>query len=188
MKYGQHLKAESIPEWRPHYMDYKSLKKILKAGLFSALCSMDEIGPNPPHTINDSSHLNSFVHRLEQEVCKVEQFFRSQVLRDVKAVDGLELALSSMSLTPQTREQEAAKIMSEVMEVMQRLPLMEKFAHQNEEGLRKIVKKFNKLFFSQLSTDSVSQGCSFLRSTRNTPLVNIRSGASSVHNLSLIHI
>lgn len=187
MKFGQQLKADAIPEWRPHYLDYKALKKHLKAGMFAALCRMDpsqDIGRL--HLLPDSLELDSFVQMLLPEVQKVEKFFQRQLACEQSNIHCLETALSSLSLSQQnTRQQNVQQLMQSVQSILEHLPLLEKFAHQNEEGLRKIVKKFNKVFFSSLSPQAFTQGCSFLTAVRRAPLVNIHTGVNTVHTTLL---
>lgn len=63
MKFGETLRRELIPEWRPHYVDYDGLKEVIKG------CSETE-----------------FMEQLDKEQDKVDQFIRGQIAELVNAI------------------------------------------------------------------------------------------------------
>eukprot|EP00656_Telonema_subtile_P003963 TRINITY_DN1179_c0_g1_i1.p1 TRINITY_DN1179_c0_g1~~TRINITY_DN1179_c0_g1_i1.p1 ORF type:complete len:318 (-),score=101.08 TRINITY_DN1179_c0_g1_i1:51-1004(-) len=182
MKYGQQLKREAIPEWEAHYLNYKVLKKCIKAGMLSMLCDMDPNDPNAMLPAAPITQIEAFVKRLEPEVKKVEHFFQAQVNLELVNVNSLETSLSALTLSQaEPCAIKPEQLLKEIGMVLEQLQFLEKFARQNEEGLRKIVKKFNKLFFTQLSAEVFCRDCSFQATLRETPLVSIRTGANNIH-------
>lgn len=185
MKFGQQLKREAIPEWQPHYLNYKTLKKCIKAGMLNMISNMDPSDPTTMLMLNPAAQIEDFMKLLEPEITKVERFFQAQVSAEHLNVTTLESSLSALSLTTSPPSCQPEQLMSQTGAVLQQLQFLETFAHQNEEGIRKILKKFNKLFFTSLSPDSVSENCSFRAKVRETPLVSIRTGANHIRGALL---
>lgn len=197
MKFGHQLEESAIPEWRCYYLNYKALKKVVKHGMFDSLLGMsvpNNLSGVQTLTLPEPSgtHLQQFVEPLKAELSKVDKFFTSQLSVEVSNVSSIEDALRDLTISREAKQVEACtayrqqvmrRLMEQIVLALQRVQHLEKFAHQNEEGCRKIVKKFNKLSMcgTTLSHNDYVQGRSFHSLIRRIPLVNIRDGVRNMH-------
>ena len=97
MKFCKCLSAEAIPEWRGHYINYKALKKLVKARMFESLCRTDDILASSSCCTDEKvcqADVDLFVQGLQPEVLKVHEFFSSQVSIEMTNMSDLEAAVS----------------------------------------------------------------------------------------------
>ena len=192
MKFCKCLSAEAIPEWRDHYINYKALKKLVKARMFESLCRTDDILASSSCCTDEKvcqADVDLFVQGLQPEVLKVHEFFSSQVSIEMTNMSDLEAAVSALKLQQVAKpEAQLANAECQIQQhlrtgnkLLGRLGYLEKYAAANEEGVRKIVKKFNKNIGTQLLHDNFSRDFSFHHKARGALLVRMKTGTNIIH-------
>ena len=88
MKFGKYLESKARPEWRAHYMDYKTLKDLIKAATEEVAATSGGLPDFSPRTTSLTvarpiagrrSSEEAFYEALEAEVSKVNKFTVGQV-------------------------------------------------------------------------------------------------------------
>lgn len=105
MKFGKHLEKNLNPEWRPHYIAYEALKKLIKEAELSV--SSPRLSSAAPRTasltvsVDRGDELNElFFARLNTEVNKVSQFTEHLMEEIRKGIDRIQRVLDSTQQLP----------------------------------------------------------------------------------------
>ena len=100
MKFGQRLKEEALPEWKEFYLDYGSLKKMIK-GKWDHLDVEDPEGnPEGDALIGDSEDNiveQRFLQGLRDELGKVNAFYLSREMELNEKLEAMENCLIEFS-------------------------------------------------------------------------------------------
>ncbi|GAM18096.1 hypothetical protein SAMD00019534_012710, partial [Acytostelium subglobosum LB1] len=119
MKYGKYIKNNMLDEWGVHYVDYKELKRILMD-----LC--DEKTPATPSQRTDRN--STFLRSLWKQFQKIDKFV-TETEREIS---------SKIQYLEQTSDATA------IVFTMKELDRLISFVELNQEGIRKILKKYDK--------------------------------------------
>ncbi|KAI9475815.1 MAG: hypothetical protein EXX96DRAFT_574771 [Benjaminiella poitrasii] len=152
MKFGKQIQSQQFTEWSPYYLDYKGLKKFISALLKTPADSLRELGLPPIEIDEDRAKLlqsqkAAFFFKLERELEKINSFYlqkenelkvRLRTLIDKKKV-----------LQSDTRRlKHASTLFKAIQEAFtqfeQELTKIQKYVELNNEGFRKILKKWDK--------------------------------------------
>lgn len=126
MKFANRLEEEKIPAWAQEYMEYKLLKKRLKRP--------DEPGSSA-----------AFFRLLDEQFVKVVSFMRVQqemICRELEA-DLLPLALQA---APARGAADGPQTLARCQSLEEQVGQFLHYVRLNQDGLRKILKKFDKRF------------------------------------------
>ncbi|KAI9341860.1 hypothetical protein BD770DRAFT_351886 [Pilaira anomala] len=152
MKFGKQIQSQQFTEWSPYYLDYKGLKKFISSLLNTPADSLKALGLPPVNVEDDRSKLlqsqkAAFFFKLERELEKINSFYlqkenelkvRLRTLIDKKKV-----------LQSDTRRlKHASTLFKAIQEAFvqfeQELTKIQKYVELNNEGFRKILKKWDK--------------------------------------------
>ncbi|CAO3690052.1 unnamed protein product [Rhizopus microsporus] len=151
MKFGKQIQSQQFTEWSPYYLDYKGLKKFISSLLNAPADSLKALGLPPIDDEDRSKLLQSqkaaFFFKLERELEKINLFYlqkenelkvRLRTLIDKKKV-----------LQSDTRRlKHASTLFKAIQEAFiqfeQELTKIQKYVELNNEGFRKILKKWDK--------------------------------------------
>ncbi|OAD01793.1 hypothetical protein MUCCIDRAFT_144012, partial [Mucor lusitanicus CBS 277.49] len=208
-QFGKQIQSQQFTEWSPYYLDYKGLKKFISSLLNTPADSLKALGLPPIGIEEDRAKLlqsqkAAFFFKLERELEKINSFYlqkenelkvRLRTLIDKKKV-----------LQSDTRRlKHASTLFKAIQEAFvqfeQELTKIQKYVELNNEGFRKILKKWDKRSKSStkelyLSRQIDIQPCfntqvlcelSDLASANRIELSNIQEGipispVSSTHN------
>lgn len=105
MKFGKHLEKNLNPEWRPHYIAYEALKKLIKEAELSA--SSPRVSGAAPRTasltvsVDRGDELNElFFARLNTEVNKVSRFTEHLMEEIRRGINRIQQILDSTQQFP----------------------------------------------------------------------------------------
>ncbi|CAL8471696.1 g11238 [Coccomyxa elongata] len=145
VRFGEYLDQKQRSEWRPHYLDYKGLKDLIK----EAQQEMEQQG-----TVAFSPRTTSltvtrprgqkpaderFFEKLENEVTKINKFTQNQVSSLKKRLKALrDQVRDAKDSKNSTLTQEAKEIGDEFL-------ALEKYVNLNYLGFHKILKKHDKV-------------------------------------------
>lgn len=93
MKFAKRLASEAVPEWRPKYLQYKQLKKLIKIIPAHGLerdVEKDAASFSPDELI--------FLQQLEGELAKIDEFYRA---REKEAIERKSRILVQLHLLPE---------------------------------------------------------------------------------------
>ncbi|KAL9550387.1 hypothetical protein MBANPS3_004756 [Mucor bainieri] len=152
MKFGKQIQSQQFTEWSPYYLDYKGLKKFISSLLNTPADSLKALGLPPIGIEEDRAKLlqsqkAAFFFKLERELEKINSFYlqkenelkvRLRTLIDKKKV-----------LQSDTRRlKHASTLFKAIQEAFvqfeQELTKIQKYVELNNEGFRKILKKWDK--------------------------------------------
>ncbi|EGD72104.1 xenotropic and polytropic murine leukemia virus receptor xpr1 [Salpingoeca rosetta] len=120
MKFGDELFNNAIPEWRPAYVNYKRLKKLLKAirtkfprvipdlhpmvttNVSPDFKTEEEVEEERLEAISNSNEEKAFLQAVDAELDKVNKFFLEQDDKARKTCDDLEAQLAALYVAHQT--------------------------------------------------------------------------------------
>ncbi|KAH3661910.1 hypothetical protein OGAPHI_006089 [Ogataea philodendri] len=144
MKFGKTFLGHQVPEWQHSYMNYKALKKQIKA---IAQQQADLLAKDPSaDTLNDPdvrAELASFFFNLDRNIERVDDFFNKQYTeyeRRLKKITSV-LAPSQLQFNDEEEADEVIGIMLELRNCFRNLKW---FGELNRRGFRKILKKLDK--------------------------------------------
>lgn len=121
MKFGEHLFNNAIPEWRAAYVDYKRLKKLLKAigrrfpkpvrdlhpmvatDVPADFRTAKEEEDDRLTEIQSSEEEKIFLTELNDELTKINNFFKEQLEQALKTEEDLEAQLAALYVAHQTK-------------------------------------------------------------------------------------
>ncbi|KAG2198472.1 hypothetical protein INT47_004459 [Mucor saturninus] len=152
MKFGKQIQSQQFTEWSPYYLDYKGLKKFISSLLNTPTDSLRALGLPHVNVEEDRAKLlqsqkAAFFFKLERELEKINSFYlqkenelkvRLRTLIDKKKV-----------LQSDTRRlKHASTLFKAIQEAFvqfeQELTKIQKYVELNNEGFRKILKKWDK--------------------------------------------
>lgn len=148
MKFGEQLKKEAISEWSSKYLDYESLKMYLKQIPYAWRPSPL---PTPTFSIINTTPISEMEHLflslLNSELEKVnvfygekeDEFYRTKFLLE----QAVHQPFDDLSLNNRKRMEQLRKA---CLETYRGLNLLRSFRRLNKVGIRKIVKKFDKVY------------------------------------------
>ncbi|KAI8332949.1 hypothetical protein EDC96DRAFT_526232 [Choanephora cucurbitarum] len=152
MKFGKQIQSQQFTEWSPYYLDYKGLKKFISSLLNTPADSLKALGLPPIDLEEDRAKLlqsqkAAFFFKLERELEKINSFYlqkenelkvRLRSLIDKKKVLQSDLRRLKHASTLFKAIQEA------FVQFEQELTKIQKYVELNNEGFRKILKKWDK--------------------------------------------
>ncbi|KAI8368706.1 hypothetical protein BD560DRAFT_447356 [Blakeslea trispora] len=152
MKFGKQIQSQQFTEWSPYYLDYKGLKKFISSLLNTPADSLKALGLPPIDLEDDRAKLlqsqkAAFFFKLERELEKINSFYlqkenelkvRLRSLIDKKKVLQSDLRRLKHASTLFKAIQEA------FLQFEQELTKIQKYVELNNEGFRKILKKWDK--------------------------------------------
>eukprot|EP00744_Colponema_vietnamica_P002545 GILI01003974.1.p1 GENE.GILI01003974.1~~GILI01003974.1.p1 ORF type:complete len:712 (-),score=239.90 GILI01003974.1:196-2331(-) len=153
MKFTRQLEYNAVPEWRDYYIRYKFLKRLIKKqeddtrrdsrASFSSFVESDA----HQHLLSlDKSHSESgFIEILDQELDKVDNFF---ITKEREFTSATETSVSSLNGLRAAEDDSALK--EQMVQLYLNISELRNFSTLNREGFRKILKKYDKHFGSQL--------------------------------------
>ncbi|KAG7921048.1 hypothetical protein KL927_000292 [Ogataea polymorpha] len=144
MKFGKTFLGHQVPEWQHSYMNYKALKKQIKA---ISQQQLELLAKDPEaDTLNDPdirAELASFFFNLDRNIEKVDDFYNKQYSeyeRRLKKITSV-LAPSQLQFNDDEEADEVIGIMLELRNCFRNLKW---FGELNRRGFRKILKKLDK--------------------------------------------
>ncbi|KAM9900579.1 hypothetical protein OXX69_009041 [Metschnikowia pulcherrima] len=159
MKFGKTFAAHQIPEWATHYMNYKHLKKIIKA-LDGHYNYMSETPQLLPELISQT--LSQFFFELDRDIEKVSEFYNTKLAeytrRSQRIVHVLGYQAGHVTRQADTAD-ELDEIVSILLEVRAACRNLKWFGELNHKGFVKILKKLDKKLtqLSALANEQMQQ-------------------------------
>lgn len=143
MKFGKGLMSEilaSSPEWAPFWLNYKSLKKRIKA--------VANAPTHPASTQKDISECElevAFFRDLQAELKKISLFYASEEKRFVFRYQQLRSVWKDLKKRDRIDAFEAQRLMFALVHYYRECIRLENFAVMNYQGFSKILKKHDKM-------------------------------------------
>ncbi|KAK4228446.1 Glycerophosphodiester phosphodiesterase GDE1 [Podospora fimiseda] len=132
MKFGKNLPRNQVPEWAPFYIDYKDLKKLIKA---AAAASQN----------GDQVDLAEFFFVLDRNLEDVDSFYNkkfSETCRRLKVLQDRYEA--TPDLVSNLDDDEIEELMGALLDLRSQLRNLQWFGEINRRGFVKITKKLDK--------------------------------------------
>ncbi|EIE78088.1 hypothetical protein RO3G_02792 [Rhizopus delemar RA 99-880] len=152
MKFGKQIQSQQFTEWSPYYLDYKGLKKFISSLLNAPADSLKALGLPPIDDEEDRAKLlqsqkAAFFFKLERELEKINSFYLQKEnelkVRLRTLVDKKKVLQSDIR-----RLKHASTLFKSIQEAFtqfeQELTKIQKYVELNNEGFRKILKKWDK--------------------------------------------
>ncbi|OBZ86897.1 Ankyrin repeat protein nuc-2 [Choanephora cucurbitarum] len=153
MKFGKQIQSQQFTEWSPYYLDYKGLKKFISSLLNTPADSLKALGLPPIDLEDDRAKLlqsqkAAFFFKLERELEKQINSFYLQKENELKVrlrslIDKKKVLQSDLR-----RLKHASTLFKAIQEAFvqfeQELTKIQKYVELNNEGFRKILKKWDK--------------------------------------------
>ncbi|KAI9255498.1 hypothetical protein BY458DRAFT_520184 [Sporodiniella umbellata] len=152
MKFGKQIQSQQFTEWSPYYLDYKGLKKFISSLLNAPSDSLKALGLPPVDDEEDRAKLlqsqkAAFFFKLERELEKINSFYLQKEnelkVRLRTLVDKKKVLQSDIR-----RLKHASTLFKSIQEAFtqfeQELTKIQKYVELNNEGFRKILKKWDK--------------------------------------------
>ncbi|KAJ9613425.1 Glycerophosphocholine phosphodiesterase [Cladophialophora chaetospira] len=135
MKFGRNLPRNQVPEWATSYIDYKGLKKLIKAAAHGGQEKQD----------GESPDLAGFLYTLDRNLEDVDQFYNKK-LQDFSR--RLKLLEDRYGLSPQAVAQldadDREDLLAALLELRGQLRKLQWYGEVNRRGFIKITKKLDK--------------------------------------------
>ena len=161
MKFGFVLKNQGIPEWKEMYLNYKILKKLIKPykALSKVYMKINYLEPkeseNTIITITNANHqyfedLKYFGVIFEElvmlEFQKISSFFEYKLHEELRRWKKFKINISILLNIQNDKDYDDKKIqlLNAFHYFYKELNLLYEYINVNQEGLRKIIKKFKK--------------------------------------------
>ena len=162
MKFGVVLKTQGIPEWKEMYLNYKILKSLVKPYKTMSKVYMNinflEQKDNPDHTtilITNSNvqffeDLKEFGVLFEEivmnEFTKISNFFEYKLVEELRRWKLFKINITILQNIQNDKDYDLKKIqlLNAFHFFYKELNLLYEYVSVNQEGLRKIIKKFKK--------------------------------------------
>ncbi|KAI8342970.1 hypothetical protein BC941DRAFT_410086 [Chlamydoabsidia padenii] len=153
MKFGKHIQSQQLTEWSSHYLNYKGLKKFISKLLNMSSDELAKAGlltgaaPEEDRAKLLQSQKAAFFFKLERELEKINSFYlqkenelkiRLRTLIDKKKILQSDTRRLKHAYTLLNAIQEA------FIQFEQELNKIQKYVELNNEGFRKILKKWDK--------------------------------------------
>lgn len=159
MKFGFVLKNQGIPEWKEMYLNYKILKKLVKPykTMSKIYMKINYLEPfeATSHIVTNGNmqffdELKHFGINFEEislnECQKISNFFEFKLLEELKRWKLFKINISILQNIQNDKDYYLKKIqlLNAFHYFYKELNLLNEFISVNQEGLRKIIKKFKK--------------------------------------------
>lgn len=163
MKFGFLINNQGIPEWKEMYLNYKILKKLIKPYkvMSKAYMKINYLEPNAENkdhsiiTITNANiqffdELKEFGIKFEEitikECIKISTFFEVKLLEELKRWKLFKININIIQNIQNDKDYDQKKIqlLNAFHFFYKELNLLYEYISVNQEGLRKIIKKFKK--------------------------------------------
>ncbi|KAI2616300.1 glycerophosphodiester phosphodiesterase GDE1 [Hypoxylon sp. NC1633] len=132
MKFGRNLPRNQVPEWASSYINYKGLKKLIKAATRTA-------------TAGEKVDLAEFFFALDRNLEDVDSFYNKKFAEAHRRIKLLQDRYgSSPDVVADLDDQESEEIMGALLELRNQLRNLQWFGEINRRGFVKITKKLDK--------------------------------------------
>ncbi|KAI0432681.1 Glycerophosphoryl diester phosphodiesterase family-domain-containing protein [Xylaria sp. FL1042] len=132
MKFGRSLPRNQVPEWASAYINYKGLKKLIKAAAKTA-----EAGKNVD--------IAEFLFALDRNLEDVDSFYNKKFAEAHRRLKLLQDRYGrGLDVVAELDEQESEELMSALLELRNQLRNLQWFGEINRRGFVKITKKMDK--------------------------------------------
>ncbi|KAK4166095.1 Glycerophosphodiester phosphodiesterase GDE1 [Cladorrhinum sp. PSN259] len=132
MKFGKNLPRNQVPEWAPFYIDYKGLKKLIKAAAAAAQAG-------------EQVDLAEFFFALDRNLEDVDSFYNKKFS---EACRRLKVLQDRYDATPDfvanLDDDEIEELMGALLDLRSQLRNLQWFGEINRRGFVKITKKLDK--------------------------------------------
>lgn len=163
MKYGEVFKKQVVPEWHEMYLNYKLLKKLLKPlrVLSKVYLRINYNDPYQKHsekytitnvTLSDLTKIQAFLSRFEKlvfyEFEKINLFFEFKLMEQLKRWRLFKINMTILqNLRGNNPNYDSYKeqLKNAYHQFYKEIILMNQYLIVNQEGLRKILKKYKKI-------------------------------------------
>ncbi|KAI0843943.1 glycerophosphodiester phosphodiesterase GDE1 [Daldinia vernicosa] len=132
MKFGRNLSRNQVPEWASSYIDYKGLKKLIKAAANAANAGEDV-------------DLAEFFFALDRNLEDVDSFYNKKFAEAHRRIKLLEDRYGrNPEVVAELDEHESEELMGALLELRNQLRNLQWFGEINRRGFVKITKKLDK--------------------------------------------
>ncbi|KAI0479463.1 glycerophosphodiester phosphodiesterase GDE1 [Xylariaceae sp. FL0804] len=132
MKFGRSLPRNQVPEWASSYINYKGLKKLIKAATEAAKAG-------------ESVDLAEFFFALDRNLEDVDSFYNKKFAEAHRRLKLLQDRYgNSPEVVAELDDQEAEELMGVLLELRNQLRNLQWFGEINRRGFVKITKKLDK--------------------------------------------
>ncbi|CAI7769745.1 unnamed protein product, partial [Closterium sp. NIES-54] len=143
VQYGRYLLSQRVPGWEPYYLNYKSLKKEIRAYEAAVAPGVTEEDVQQDMARRFSEHLDSQMEKvvlffLEQQGVLAGKLQRLREQREGSNTRGDESSLAIVMSS------DFSDMMEQYRDVGRELLQLLQFVELNATGLRKILKKFDR--------------------------------------------
>ncbi|KAI1084648.1 glycerophosphodiester phosphodiesterase GDE1 [Whalleya microplaca] len=132
MKFGRNLPRNQVPEWASSYINYKGLKKLIKAATETAKAG-------------EKVDLAEFFFALDRNLEDVDSFYNKKFAEAHRRLNLLHDRYGrSPDVVAELDDQEAEELMGALLELRNQLRNLQWFGEINRRGFVKITKKLDK--------------------------------------------
>ncbi|KAI0401526.1 Glycerophosphoryl diester phosphodiesterase family-domain-containing protein [Xylaria palmicola] len=132
MKFGRSLPRNQVPEWASAYINYKGLKKLIKAEAETAKAGKDV-------------DIAEFLFALDRNLEDVDSFYNKKFAEAHRRLKLLQDRYGrSLAVLAELDDQESEELMSALLELRNQLRNLQWFGEINRRGFVKITKKLDK--------------------------------------------
>ncbi|KAI0153210.1 Glycerophosphoryl diester phosphodiesterase family-domain-containing protein [Xylariaceae sp. FL1272] len=132
MKFGRNLPRNQVPEWAASYINYKGLKKLIKAAVETARAG-------------EGVDLAEFFFALDRNLEDVDSFYNKKFAEAHRRLKLLQDRYGrSADVVAELDVQEAEELMTALLEIRSQLRNLAWFGEINRRGFVKITKKLDK--------------------------------------------
>ncbi|KAL9110192.1 MAG: hypothetical protein Q9227_005253 [Pyrenula ochraceoflavens] len=131
MKFGRNLPRNQVPEWASSYINYKSLKKLIKAGAEAA-----KRGQEPD--------LAEFFFALDRNLEDVGGFYNKKLAEFTRRLNLLEERYGSLPTVHSLDAEEREDLIAVLLELRGQFRKLQWYGDVNRRGFVKITKKLDK--------------------------------------------
>ncbi|KAK7948693.1 uncharacterized protein PG986_009579 [Apiospora aurea] len=132
MKFGRNLSRNQVPEWAASYINYKGLKKLIKAASATA-------------TAGENADLAEFFFALDRNLEDVDEFYNKKFAEAHRRVKLLQDRYGrSPEVIADLDDDEVEELMGALLELRNQLRNLQFFGDINRRGFVKITKKLDK--------------------------------------------
>ncbi|KAI1399141.1 glycerophosphodiester phosphodiesterase GDE1 [Hypoxylon fuscum] len=132
MKFGRNLPRNQVPEWASSYINYKGLKKLIKAATKTAKAG-------------EEVDLAEFFFALDRNLEDVDSFYNKKFAEAHRRIKLLEDRYGrSPDVVTDLDDQESEELMGALLELRNQLRNLQWFGEINRRGFVKITKKLDK--------------------------------------------
>ncbi|KAF2963924.1 hypothetical protein GQX73_g9645 [Xylaria multiplex] len=132
MKFGRSLPRNQVPEWASAYINYKGLKKLIKAAAGTAKAGKDV-------------DIAEFLFALDRNLEDVDSFYNKKFAEAHRRLKLLQDRYGrSLDVVAELDDQESEELMSALLELRNQLRNLQWFGEINRRGFVKITKKLDK--------------------------------------------